>query len=396
MRVLSLNFFGRNIILGNPSVVDIVIFDEWNSQYVRQVLNPNYSVGVFKMRPFEILIAPSIIMNTILSINHFSLNEALSHPRGFVIGVLFQFRNIYFEGCLVSMKPKAVATMIDNSPVFHWLSRHSRKFPYIAIQNGSRLRYAISENQNFYLQHYFCWGTHESKLYDELGYEVENYYPVGSLLASLYFDHKNDTPISIKYDLLIVSSWRGNIGHSIDVMDTMRSMKIMDELLSEYIKCRPITAAIILRAERNSVHWNIPGIGTEYDYYKSLYGDSIEIIDADFTARTIYPAMQQSRLIVSCLSSSLNEAYGIGKKIVFFNYTEKNKYHCDIDPNCIIEDQNYSGVWARIDDLLSQSETTYWQIHSDNIKKVMAYPDGDTTYNVTLSKIDDIVNSKTF
>lgn len=388
-----MKIFGRNIIIRNPSIVDIVIFDECNAHYVKRVLNAKYSVGIFKMRPYEILVAPSIIMNALQCIHHFSLKEALEYPRGILFGVLYQLRAIYFEGCLVSMKPKAVVTFIDNSSTFHWLSKYSRTFPYIAIQNGSRLRYAVSENKGFYLQHYFCWGTDESKLFNELGYKVENYYPVGSLLASLSFDHKSDKLIPIRYDLLIVSTWRGNIGYSIDVLDTMRSMKIMDELLSEYIKSRSITAAIILRAERNSEHWIMQGIGTEFDYYRSVYGDSIEIIDANFAERTIYPAMQQSRLIVSCLSSALNEAYGIGKKIFFFNYTGKNKYHCDINPNCIVEDENYSSVWARIDDLLSQPESEYWQLHANNIRKVMAYPDDDPTYKIILSKIDEIINA---
>ncbi len=389
-----LKIFGRNVILGNPSIVDIVIFDECNNQDVRRVLNAKYSVGVFNMRPYEFLVGPSIIMNAILCIHHFSLKEVLEYPRGLIFGVLFQLRAIYFEACLVSMKPKAVVTVIDNSSIFHWLSRYSRKFPYIAIQNGSRLRYAIAENKGFFLQHYFCWGANEKKLFNEIGYEIENYYPVGSLLASLYFDNKSDAPILTKYDLLIVSTWRGNIGFAIDVVDTMRSMKVMDELLSEYIKARPINAAIILRAERDSEHWFMPGIGNEYDYYRSIYGDEIEIVEADFTARTIYPNMQQSRLVVSCLSSALNEVYGIGKKILFFNYTGKDEYHCDIDPSCIIKDENYSSVWARIDELLSQSESEYWQLHSNNVKKVMAYPDGDPTWKVILLKIDEIIDTQ--
>ena len=388
-----MKIFGRNFILGNPSIVDIVIFDDCNAQYVKRVLNTKYSVGIFKMRPHEILIAPSIIINAILCIHHFNLKEALQYPRGIIFGVLYQLRAIYFEGCLVSMKPKAVVTFIDNSSTFHWLSKYSRKFPYIAVQNGSRLRYAISENRGFYLQHYFCWGTLESKLFNELGYKVENYYPVGSLLASLYFDDKSDTSVPIKYDLLIVSSWRGNIGLQIDVVDTMRSMRVMDELLSDYIKARSINSAIILRSERDSEHWFMPGFGTEYDYYRSIYGEAVEIIEADFTARTIYPTIQQSRLVVSCLSSVVNEAYGIGKKLAFFNYTGKADYHCDIDPICLVEDENYSSVWARIDDLLSQPESEYWQLHSNNIRKVMAYPDDDPTYKIILSKIDEIINA---
>ena len=388
-----MKIFGRTILFGNPRKVDIVIFDECNNQYLRRILNVKYCIGLFKMRPYEFLVAPSIIMNAIQCIHHFSLKEAFEYPRGLIFGVLFQLRAIYFEACLLSMSPKAVITMIDNNSVFHWLSRYSRKFPYIAIQNGARLRYAISENLGFYLQHYFCWGNIESQVFDDLGYKVENYYPVGSLLASLYYDHKSDTSIPNKYDLLIVSSWRGNIGYPIDVVDTMRSMRVMDELLSEYIKERYIKSAIILRSERDSEHWVMPGIGTEYDYYRSIYGDTVEIVEADFTKRTIYQTMQQSHLIVSCLSSALNEAYGIGKKIIFFNYTGKNNYHCDIDAKCIIDDRNYSSVCARIDALLSQSDNTYHELHSDSIRKVMAYPNDNLTYRVISSRIDEIINA---
>ena len=41
---------------------------------------------------------------------------------------------------------------------------------------------------------------------------------------------------------------------------------------------RSIKVGIILRAERNSEDWIMPGIGTEYDYYKSIYGNSVQII----------------------------------------------------------------------------------------------------------------------
>lgn len=387
-----MKFFGKSISFKNPEKVDVVIFDECNSEYLKKVLNVKYSVGIFKMRPYEILIAPSILKNFIKGIRKISLKNDFISSRGVAFGLIFQIRAIYFEACLVAMNPKAVITFIDNNASFHWLSRYSRKFPYIAIQNGSRLRYQVSEDKEFYLQHYFCWGSLESELFHELGYKVERYYPVGSLMASLHFDNISVDSIPIKYDLLIVSTWRGNIGYPVDVIDTMRSMKIMDEILSAYVKVRSIKVAIILRAERDSEHWVMPGIGNEYDYYRSIYGDSVEIIEADFTSRSIYPNMQQSRVIASCLSSALSEAYGIGKKIVFFNYTNTKKYHFDIDAKCIIEEQDFSKVVKLIDELLSQSESEYQRLHLEGIKRVMAYPEGVPSYKMIQSKIDEIIN----
>lgn len=388
-----MNIFGKKIRFKNPEKADIVIFDECNCEYVRRVLDAKYKVEVFKMRPYEIWIAPVVVYNFIININQIKIKDAIVHSSGLLYGLLFQLRSIYFEACIVAMSPRAVVTIIDNSSSFHWLSRYSRKFPYIAIQNGDRLRYAVKENKEFYLQHYFCWGAKEAKIFNDLGYKVEKYYPVGSLLASLYFKNQFEASKLIKYDLLIVSSWRGNIGLSPDVIDTMRSMKMMDEFLSEYIKNRSIKAGIVLRSERNSNDWIMQGIGSEYDYYDGIYGDAVDIIEANFVARSVYPAMQQSRLVVSCLSSAVNEVYGLGQKVLFFNYTGSEKYHCDIDPKCVINETNLAKVMELIDELLDQSECEYQRLHSDSIKMTMAYPDDFLTHKIIKSKIEEIVNS---
>ena len=52
----GVKIFGRNIVFKNPLKVDILIFDECNSEYVKTVLDKKYSVGIFKMRPYEIIL----------------------------------------------------------------------------------------------------------------------------------------------------------------------------------------------------------------------------------------------------------------------------------------------------------------------------------------------------
>lgn len=382
--------FGKDLRLGDPKAVDIVIFDECNSVYVRAALSSRHSVAVLKMRPYEILFGPKIFVYFFRFFGQLSLSEAVAHPRSAVHGVLRQLRAIYFESCLAAMKPKAVLTFIDNDGNFHWLSRKCREFPFIAIQNGARLRYASAEDTGYYLQHFFCWGTHESELYSDLGYEVEKYYPVGSLLASLTLDGSPSVELE-PIDLLIVSTWRGNIGFPPDVVDTMRSMKIMDQLLARYIGARTLKAAIILRAERNSEHWEMKGIGTEYGYYREIYGESIEIIEADFKARTIYPTMQRSRLIVSCLSSALIEAYGMGKKVLYCNFTGANLYHCDIDSRIITEVSDSEIFFPLLDGLLAQPIDDYRQLHADSMRKMMSFPVGCSTHKAIADSVDKII-----
>jgi surface carbohydrate biosynthesis protein len=386
-----MKILGRQIRLGDPKPADIVIFDEDNSHLVRRVLNAKYSIVVFNQRPEDIWIGVGIFVNIIRNLGCFQFKDALVHRRGIVIGAIKQLQFVYFKACLDAIKPKAVITYIDNSSNFGWLSKYCRQYPFIAIQNGSRLSYAASHDSGYHVQHFFCFGEHEIFLFPKLGYQVENFYPVGSLVASLcYKSHAYG--IIEKYDLLIVSTWRGNIGFQQDVKDTMRSMEVMDNFLAKYIRESDIKAAVILRVERDSEHWIMPEVGmSEEKYYQLIYGNCIEIIETNPSIRNIFPLMQESQVIVSCLSSALMEAFGIGKKILYCNFTGVGQYHQDIDPSLVTSDDSYESFSKRLDDLLKVSSIEYLQHHQELRKYYMSYPEYKLTYQAITEKIDEII-----
>lgn len=386
-----MKIFGRRVRLGNPKPVDIVIFDEDCSNVARMALNQYHRVGIFNQRPEDIWIGPWVIFKFLQCLGQFQLRKAIEHRRGFLVGILRQLRFIYFEACLKVIKPKAVVTFIDNSSSFSWLSKHCRQFPCIAIQNGSRLSYAANNDAGYHVQHLFCFGEHERNLFQKLGYHVENFHPAGSLAASLHFDPQIANAEE-KYDLLVVSSWRGNIGFQQDVQDTMRSMEVMDRLLARYIRSRGIKAAVILRAERGSIHWTIPEVGmSEEEYYQNIYGDCIDIIETDFSKRNIFPLMQQSRIIVSCLSTALLEAYGIGKKVLYCNFTGTKLYHSDLDPKIVTDRNGWDEFSMQLDDLISQPLKDYQRLHKETMRYFMAFPAGFTTHGFIANKIDEII-----
>ena len=96
---------------------------------------------------------------------------------------------------------------------------------------------------------------------------------------------------------------------------------------------------------------------------------------------TVYSLMSRSNLIVSTLSSALNEAYGFGKKILFFNYTGTSIYHCDIDPLNVCSDLDTSLVFDRLDELISMDSAKYYSIHKHRMDSVMSYPDDARTFS---------------
>ena len=386
-----MKIFGRRIRLGDPKPVDIVIFDEECSNVVRIVLNKHYSVGIFNQRPEDIWIGSGVVLKFFQCLGQLQPKKAIEHRRGFLVGMLRQLRFIYYEACMKVIKPMAVVTFIDNSSSFGWLSKLCHQFPCIAIQNGSRLSYAANNDSGYHAQHLFCFGEHEKNLFPKLGYHVEKFHPVGSLVASLHFDRKIAN-LEEKYDLLVVSTWRGNIGFPQDVKDTMRSMDVMNHLLARYIRDRGIKAAVILRTEKNSNDWTMPEIGmSEEDYYREIYGDSVDIIETDSSIRNVFPLMQQSQVIVSCLSTALLEAYGIGKKILYCNFSGTDLYHSDLDPKIVIDQSDWDELSMRLDNLLSQQSEDYQKLHGETMRYFMAFPAGSSTHELISIRIDEII-----
>ena len=381
---------GRKLIFGNPEKVDMLIFDEVNSQYILKIINKKYRVGIFKTRPEDVYLSLKVFLNFLRLLHSFHFKEAWHSERGKVIGFFRQFKMLYFEACFVTINPKAIITLIDNSTDFHWFSKHCRKLPFIAIQNGSRLSFMSNQVYGFYLQHYFCFGEHERNLFQNIGYEVENFYPVGSVIASLHITETDK--ILPKYDILVVSTWRGNIGFTQDVIDTMRSMRIMDELLAKYLRERNYKAAIILRAAKNGEHWFIPEIGLdEGNYFKSIYGNEAEIIETDFKERNIYTLLQKSSFIISCLSTALLEGFGLGKKVLYCNFTGTDIYHKDFDKAIVTTEIDYELFAKNLDELFTMSMKEYDNIYLKHQKYYMNYPKDNHTYQAISDKIDLII-----
>jgi surface carbohydrate biosynthesis protein len=392
-----MKILGRPIHLGDPESADIVIFSEANNHEVRNALNRKHSIAIFNQQPEDIWIGFRVTSYFFLLIGQFDYKEAIKHQHGAVRGVLSQLKSIYIESCLVAMKPKAVVTFIDNDINFHRLSKRCRKFPFIAIQNGFRPRpahYDTHDHSRYYLQHLFCMGHHAKELFPKMGYCVENFYPVGSLRASLYFDHKR-LGYNEKYDMLVVSSWCGNTGYHQETQDIMRSMKIMDNLLAKYIAERGIKAAVILRSERDSEHWSMPEIGkTEEDYYREIYGNRIEIIDNTYPPmRNVYPLMQESRVIVTCLSSALIDAFGIGKKVFFCDFIGSDWYYRDLPPSIVTNNSNYKFFTDKLDELQRMPHEEYLQINQESQKHYMTNPHDRLTYQAIAEGIDQIIEN---
>ena len=389
-----MKFFNRKVIWKKPVSADFVIIDYHNSSRCRSVLPEGYSVSVIGTRPTSWFLHPKVLVLTFKYLTDVRLSLSRSYSHSFLIGTLKQIECVHIKAVLTCIKPKGVITGIDNSERFAWLSNTCNEIPFFAIQNGFRLSFDALPHSLYSTQHLFCFGEREVRNFPKLGYKVNNFYPVGSLLASRHFQSIPPDE-SLEYDLLIVSCWRGNIGFTQDVQDSMKSMELMDRALFHYLRTRNLKAAVISRSERDTVDWVMHDMGcSEEEYYKSIYGDSIKFIDSNFAERNVYTEMLKSRVILAAFATTcLFEAFGWGKKVLYANFCEKEKYFADVSEEILF---NYTGnnqehFFSVLDDLIAFDSDDYIEEYRHLMRDYMNFPSNSTTTNVIKDKIKEII-----
>tara|TARA_Y100000741_G_scaffold333392_1_gene289978 strand:+ start:95 stop:1285 length:1191 start_codon:yes stop_codon:yes gene_type:complete len=390
-----MNFSFKKISAKQLQKKQIIIFDETNSNLIERIIPENYNFSVYKTRPVEFIINFSIFLKFISYLGDLKPFITFTPKKNFISNIFWQLLCIYIKSYLLTIKPAAVITSIDNCTKFAWLSKNISSIPFIAIQNGFRLSSDVNKDSLYNCQHLFCFGKFEVDNFPKRGWTINNFYPVGSLNASLNFKNKSIGDKS-KYDILIVSCWRGNIGYQQDVQDSMEAMKLFDIDVSNYLKERSLKAGIILRSERDSAHWFMKEVGmTEEEYYQSIYKDRVDIIDTDFSTRNIYQVMMDSEVILAGFcSTALIEAFGIGKKILYCDYTKSN-YFNDFDKAITLVQDDFisleTPLFDQLDNLINVSNHQYQECYNDLMQRYQSFNKKHSTQKLIKTKIKEII-----
>jgi len=356
------------------------------SNRIKNLILPNYLTFLLDPNIKKLYLDFRVIASFLKCLKYFkisSMNLFSFSARG----IISQLWRIYILCIIKLVKPKIIITLIDDSPVFHWLSKNYKGPQFMAVQNGSRIKTQLMNVKEPYnIQHFFCFGNHDKENYEKMRFEVENYYPIGSLLASYYGNKKH----SIKYDICLVSSWRGNLDNSIDVQMTMKSMKILDGFLSKYNNTRNVKIGIVLRSEPNSEHRDVPIYGDEKKYFETIYGKNIELIDPLFTQRNIYKVMDQSNIIISFGSTAAIEAFGFRKKVLLCDFTSTDLYN-DYDQIILFKENNYNLFEEQLDRLRKIPQEEYEEKIVQYASYLMNYDPNKPTHLFIRQKIQSFL-----
>ena len=272
-----------NIIFKLPNA-DVIIWEEVRENIIRDYLPSSKKIFVIKYRELCIYLEPILLLNIFRNLLKKELILIILSD-GLKKGFLRYFRDSLDAAIINQIKPKLVITFIDNNPRFGRLSSKFEGIKFIAIQNGCRSRWDTQEVCKHDI--YLSFTNQEAKSLNKLGWEIKEANNIGSINAAKVFASLKSQ--NFKKDLLIISSWRGNIKIDFDYLEQYKAMTQMHIFLNSLINKEHYNAGIIMRSRRDGKHWFIKDFNlNEEEYYRNIYGDRCEIIYNRTLEKEIY------------------------------------------------------------------------------------------------------------
>lgn len=295
----------------NPKTVDIIILDSIGKDFFSEfIIDDKYSYKVVESKIDTIFITPQVIWRLLRNIVSISNKE-----RGFLAFIY----KIYLLTIIQLYSPKIIITFLDNNSLYHWLIRNDKTKCYMAIQNGIRQKFEfdilkklipVKINHDYY----FCFGKYDIDFHKKMGFSINKSFPCGSLRLGI--SQLKLKKVTKKYDICLVSNYkRTNNTNKCAITNEINENNI---LLDKYIKkyCAFNNKSIII-ALRSNDH-------EEISYFKSIYGDEINMTSGKVQSYTSYKASNESEITIAYQSTLLLETLAVNNKVLHIDFTNND------------------------------------------------------------------------
>ena len=380
-----------NLIFKKPFHTDVVLLYPNQEDLFRKY--------VFREIPFQtidvgswICLHPSILFRTLKLLISIKLNIK---PSLIIKDIYEKHLQAYIE----SIEPKVVITFIDDSGVFHRLSRNCHSSYFMAIQNGMRpncyFKYLLPKYPNrgslTSMTNYFCHGTGDIESFRSRGHKIDNYFPIGSLVGGVYWKEISQKAEQV-YDICYISSWVSTEKMpSPDNTDAMnyyladtKASEVLEKNLKKLIAENKYSVIVALKYDSSK---------EEMEYFYSIFGDSVEYQSADKNNFSTYKAIDKSQMTLTTYSTCAAEALGIGKRALFANGSGDDSITIKESGFCSFEGSSYPDFRQKINKILNLTDREYSNEMNDARKKLMNYDlselPHDKLYTIIKNNLDN-------
>lgn len=353
----------------SPPKSRLLVFDAVGSAVLERTALKGLPHAVLPARGEAFYLSPAVLWRMLRYAGH--IDWALITGRG-GRGLFGQLYKVHLLACLDYIAPEVVVTWIDNSWLFHKLSRAYPKAEFYAMQNGSRSLGCVTSNPPLKvpggyvtsMPDLLCFGPYEEELYRSHGHRIDRFHHVGPLLGGFYLSGRGPAPAP-KYDVCLVSQWRGDIMASDRYPEIKGTVTALADYLGRYAKERGVSVCVAARTTSAG----------ERAFYRAALGAGAPLIvrQDDLMSLTTYQAIDESAVAVGFCSTALLEALGWGKKTLFCNLFKHVESYSPPPGPWRVDEPRYELFRDKLDALRVMSPAEYETAAGDFIRGAVRY-----------------------
>ncbi len=364
----------------NPDKVDIVILDSIGKSFFTEfIIDKKYSYNVVESKINIVFLTPLMFWTFLKNI--FTIRNKEKKILSFIY-------KIYLLSIVQLYRPKIIMTFLDNNLLYHWLIRNDKTKRYMAIQNGIRQKFEFDILEKIVpveINHdyYFCFGEYDIDFHKKMGFSIKKSIPCGSLrLGMSQLDIKE---VAKQYDICLLSNYKKTsktINCSI-TNEINENNILLDKYLQQYCKANKKSIIVALRSHSND----------EINYFKSVYGNDINLTSGHIQTYASYKASNQSEVTIAYQSTLLLEALAMRNKIIHIDFTNNSIFFDYKEPIKYVY-QNYNDMEKYINKIYSMDINKYIEITKELQRYVMNYDSSKPPHTVVHNQINRIMEKK--
>lgn len=380
-----------NFKFKNPKKKKIIIFDGTTLSDLKYLIKEkNYSVLENRKERIKIIYCG---LNFLIN---FTINLFLLFLK------VKNIHTIYLYTVIRSIGPKIVITNIDNSFKFSDLAKLlEKKIKFVAIQNSNRFDYLHNYqlykkkfeknniNKKYFIPNFFCFGDYEINQAKKFNIFIKNFYPVGSLRVSNFFEYiklKNIKLNKKKFDICLISDAAYDLDERLIPLKDKLKIITITKFVIKYCKKYKLKFAFLhknfVRSKDNKLEINF--------YKKHLNKKDFDYLIKNSIFRkhkfSSYLGLFQSKIAVGCISTLLREKLGCNEKILCPVINTK-MLDFPINGICVLKKINFLAFEKRLNLIMKLNIQQYIKKNNKPIKYIMSFDKNLSTLKKIISNL---------
>lgn len=350
-----------------PARSRLLVFDASGSDILAKTALQGLEFAVLPARGEVLCLNPAVLARMIKYAGEIDWGLVLRRLGRGLFGELYK---VHLLACVDYIRPAVVVTWVDNSWLFHKVSRAYKGADFYAVQNGNRSLGCVTSNPPrkvpggyvTSMPNLLCFGRYEEELYRSHGHAIDRFHLVGPLIGGWYRSLNPSAPAP-KYDVGLPSQWRADLMAEGGVI--ARTVTTLAEHLGRYSRERGLKVCVAARTAG----------AAEWAFYEKHLGPGATIVPHEDALPSLssYRAVDDSAVVVGFCSTILLEALGWGKKVLFCNmFRDVDSYAPPAGP-WSVDEPGYELFRDRLDALRAMNPSEFQAAYGEFARRAMSF-----------------------